>query len=245
MTSSQSGRTGQPLWGQIVDELALEIIDQQIAPGTKLPTEADLMVRFGVSRFTLRRAMGVLEERGLVRVEQGRGTFVHDGAVHYRISQHISFSENLREQGKEPKLRDIALDVIKPVKEVRAVLNLHSGDKVICHTVLSFSDDTVIAFSMNYFPEALFSDFAFHWRRLRSMIKTYEAHGFVDYQRLSTSFSARMPTPDEARQLRQPVSRPIIVTRKIDASSDGRRICYGETQWSADRVNMYVGEHLF
>ena len=68
MTSSRSGRTGQPLWGLIVDELAQEIVEDQLPPGTKLPVEADLMERFGVSRFTLRRAMGVLEERGLIFV---------------------------------------------------------------------------------------------------------------------------------------------------------------------------------
>ena len=244
MTSPHVKRTGQPLWGQIVDQLAQEIIDQQIAPGTRLPTETDLMARFGVSRFTLRRAMGVLEDRGLVRVEQGRGTFVHDGAVHYRISQHISFSENLREQGKEPKQREIALDVIRPTKDVRAALDLPAGSKVIRHTTLSFADDVVVAFSNNYFPASLFPAFADHWRAQQSMIKTYEAHGFVDYRRLSTAFSARMPTPEEARQLRQPASRPVIVTRKIDASGDGRRIGYGETLWSADRVAMYVGEPL-
>ena len=242
MTKSPAGQTGQPLWGRIVDELAEEIVAGQVAPGTKLPTEIDLMARFGVSRFTLRRAMGVLEQRGLVRVEQGRGTFVHDGVIHYRISQHVSFSENLREQGKEPTLRELALDIVKPAKHVRAALDLDARQKAVRLTTLSFADDVVVSLSDNFYPEALFSGFADQWRRLRSMVKTYEAYGFVDYRRLSTSFSARMPTPEEARQLRQPASRPVIAIRKIDASSDGCRICYGESLWSADRVEMYVGE---
>ena len=241
MTSSRSGRTGQPLWGLIVDELAQEIVEDQLPPGTKLPVEADLMERFGVSRFTLRRAMGVLEERGLIRVEQGRGTFVHDDVIHYRISQHISFSENLREQGKEPKLRELAIKIVKPPAPVRDDLRLGPRERTVRLSTLNFADDIVVSVSDNYYPEALFPDFADRWRRLRSLVKTYEAFGFVNYERVATAFSARLPTPDEARQLRQPPSRPVIVTRKIDAASDGRRICYGQSLWSADRVEMFFG----
>jgi GntR family galactonate operon transcriptional repressor len=60
----------------VVDELAHEIIGGRLAEGDPLPTEDALCKRFGFSRTVMREGLKLLEERGLIRVEQGRGTTV-------------------------------------------------------------------------------------------------------------------------------------------------------------------------
>ena len=60
----------------IVEELAHQIIGGALAVGDVLPTEPVLCEQFGFSRTVIREAVKLLEERGLVRVEQGRGTTV-------------------------------------------------------------------------------------------------------------------------------------------------------------------------
>ena len=60
----------------VVDDLAELIIDGTLAAGDVLPTEPELCEEFGFSRTVVREALKLLEERGLVRVEQGRGTTV-------------------------------------------------------------------------------------------------------------------------------------------------------------------------
>jgi DNA-binding FadR family transcriptional regulator len=60
----------------IVDELARQIISGALAEGDVLPTEPALCDEFGFSRTVVREGLKLLEERGLVRVEQGRGTTV-------------------------------------------------------------------------------------------------------------------------------------------------------------------------
>jgi DNA-binding FadR family transcriptional regulator len=60
----------------VVDELAREIIGGELAEGDVLPTEDALCRRFGFSRTVMREGLKLLEERGLIRVEQGRGTTV-------------------------------------------------------------------------------------------------------------------------------------------------------------------------
>ncbi|MFC7539728.1 GntR family transcriptional regulator [Siccirubricoccus deserti] len=62
---------GVALWRQIAGSLEAEIAAGGLAPGARLPTEAELTARFRVNRHTVRRAMEELENRGLVRVEQG------------------------------------------------------------------------------------------------------------------------------------------------------------------------------
>jgi DNA-binding FadR family transcriptional regulator len=60
----------------VVEELANEIIRGTLPEGEILPTEPALCDQFGFSRTVIREALKMLEERGLVRVEQGRGTTV-------------------------------------------------------------------------------------------------------------------------------------------------------------------------
>jgi GntR family galactonate operon transcriptional repressor len=60
----------------VVEELAEAIVGGSLAEGDVLPTEPALCERFRLSRTVIREALKMLEERGLVRVEQGRGTTV-------------------------------------------------------------------------------------------------------------------------------------------------------------------------
>lgn len=75
---SDGHRSSRParLASVVVDQLAHRIIGGELAPGTILPTEGALGEEFGFSRTVMREALKLLEERGLVRVEQGRGTTV-------------------------------------------------------------------------------------------------------------------------------------------------------------------------
>src|SRR5262245_10855400 len=63
------------LSGQVVSELEQMISEEYPAPGQRLPKEADLAERFQVSRIVIREAMKILEDRGIVEVSAGRGTF--------------------------------------------------------------------------------------------------------------------------------------------------------------------------
>ena len=60
----------------VVDEIGEQIINGAFAEGEVLPTEPALCEEFGFSRTVVREGLKLLEERGLVRVEQGRGTTV-------------------------------------------------------------------------------------------------------------------------------------------------------------------------
>jgi DNA-binding FadR family transcriptional regulator len=60
----------------VVEELARQIIGGQLSAGAVLPTEPVLCEQFGFSRTVMREGLKLLEEHGLVRVEQGRGTTV-------------------------------------------------------------------------------------------------------------------------------------------------------------------------
>lgn len=86
MTAPADGRAGvradvpAPRLGlpdQVVAELLRAVASGTYPPGSRLPPEAELAARARVSRLTLREAVKVLRDKGVLRVEQGRGTFVN------------------------------------------------------------------------------------------------------------------------------------------------------------------------
>lgn len=69
-------RSAPRAYEAIAHELLVLIRGGHYAPGDRLPSERQLAARFGVSRPTVREALGALESRGLIVTRQGSGTFV-------------------------------------------------------------------------------------------------------------------------------------------------------------------------
>ena len=65
---------------QVADWITGRIERGELRPGHKLPAERDLASEIGVGYMTVRRAMRLLRERGLIVTVVGRGTFVAEGA---------------------------------------------------------------------------------------------------------------------------------------------------------------------
>ena len=72
----ENRRKTRKLPEQIADRLREMIIQESIKTGAKLPAEAELMERFGVSRSTVREAVKILQTEHIVDIRQGQGTFL-------------------------------------------------------------------------------------------------------------------------------------------------------------------------
>src|SRR5918998_493342 len=71
------------------------------APGARLPSDAQLCERFGVSRMTARHAVQQLVTQGLVYRRRGQGTFVAERPVPRLLGSPLSFTESMRRRGLE------------------------------------------------------------------------------------------------------------------------------------------------
>jgi GntR family phosphonate transport system transcriptional regulator len=233
-------KPGSVLWHQLGDALAAEIAAGRLAPGSRLPTEAELVKRFGVSRFTVRQALGHLESRGLVRAEQGRGTFVHKSTLDYAISPRTRFHRNLIEQGFEPGGELLLHEVIAAAERVADRLRIAEGMAVIHRRGLMTADGVPVELGDSFYPAERFPGFDAARRAHATITAALASYGIDDYERVSTSIQARMPTPEEARLLRQPKSLPVMVVDKVDADLDGVPFCFSSAVWSAERVSFTV-----
>jgi GntR family transcriptional regulator len=81
----------RPLYRQVIDNLRVEIANKEA--GDRIASEPELSRRFGVSRFTVTRAIEILVDEGLINRRQGLGTFVAAPPLKRAPSYLASFSE--------------------------------------------------------------------------------------------------------------------------------------------------------
>lgn len=93
----------EPLYLQIAQRLAADISSARLAPGARVPSEAELMQMFGVSRVTVRQALLLLARNGQVVARRGKGTFVSRPALQQDLAMLQGFQDALRSQGVEPQ----------------------------------------------------------------------------------------------------------------------------------------------
>lgn len=228
-------------WRDVEETLMADIAAGRLEAGWRLPTEPELMERFGVGRHTVRRAVAELAARGVVRVEQGRGTFVHHRLpLDYRLSERTRFSQNLLDQGREPLGQTIADQEIPAPAAIAEKLRLPPGEPVHHLVSQGFADDVPLNVCNAYFPVRRFPELRDIKRTRRSTTAIYALYGIDDYIRLKTEISSRLPTRKEASALAQPLSLPVIVMRKVDVDLSGVPIGCSESVWASERVKFSI-----
>lgn len=232
---------GIAVWRQLAGRLRDDIAEGRLAASDRLPTEATLAERFNVNRHTIRRAIGVLAEQGLVRVEQGRGAFVEDVVIDYPLGERTSFSANLLAQGREPDHAIIDVETVRADDHLARRLRIRRGAKLVKSRAIGLADGTPLSVGESHFPGARFPGLADKLAETRSISKALAFYGVRDYRRRETRILTRMPTTDEARNLKQPISLPVLVTEAVDVDPTGKPIRIGTTCFASARVQITVG----
>lgn len=231
---------GIALWRQIAESLEGDIRRGQPGPGDRLPTEAALAERFGVNRHTVRRAVAALQDRGLVTVAQGRGTFVPERTVEYAIGRRTRFQQTIERLGRAATGEILSVHTVPAPDVVAVELGLSPGDTVHVVERLGRVDGLAISLATHHFPARRFPDLPEHVRRAGAVTAALRLSGLEDYVRRSTRIGARAPDAREQRLLALPRNRPVLVTEAINVDVAGGPVEYGVARLAADRVQIVV-----
>ncbi|KGM31139.1 phosphonate metabolism transcriptional regulator PhnF [Inquilinus limosus] len=235
---SLSRGAGVALWRQISETLEREIRDGVHPAGARLPTEAELSERFGVNRHTVRRAMAELEEQGLVDVTQGRGTFVHLGAIAYLIGRRTRFHENMKRENRAARLELLESATEAASAMIARELDVPAGTPVIRLDTRSHADGLPLSLASHYFPAARFPGIVEIFRETGSVTASFARLGVADYTRRRTRVSARLPDAREQRLLEITRTRPVMATEALNVDAEGAVVEFGLSSFASDRIQL-------
>lgn len=140
-----------PLYSQVIHQIEDAMRRGIVRTGDYLPAEPALCSGFGVARTTLRRAIGQLQNRGIVSVMQGVGTkVIRQPQVDFSAATSVSLYADLRAAQSNPST--VVLGVEPSVVDLKMSQRtmFPVGAKVVCLQRLRLAGETPIAFMTNF-----------------------------------------------------------------------------------------------
>lgn len=139
---------------QATSILADRIRTQVYAPGSRLPSESELAAELGVSRASIRSALGRLAAEGMVLRRQGDGTYVNAHIEHIpaRLGGLWNFTRLIENSGYTARIQLLSQDVRSIAPREMEVLDLAQAEPVLSLTRLFYADDRPVVLTHTVVP---------------------------------------------------------------------------------------------
>jgi GntR family transcriptional regulator len=226
----------QPKYLRIHGTLRQRIISGQWPPGSPLPSQRELADEFGVSIMTLRQALQLLTDDGLIETRHGSGTFA---TAHYAYDLgHLgSFASDLTAQGAKITTTLLAAETVTPPADVAA--RLGSPGEVFLLRRLRLSNGRPLIVQSSYLPAAL-AQVAESAELGRLGLYTLLAEHGLTIARAHESISPTTLGTHDARDLARPLRSPALVSHRISFTAAGVPLIDDHALLPADSVVVTV-----
>lgn len=229
----------EALYAQIARRLEQEITHLYKA-GEALPPESELAGRFGVNRHTLRRAVDELVAAGMLERRHGRGVFVIDNPLDYKLAAGTRFTETLSALGKSTDSKVIRKLIVPASGRIGERLALAHGEPTIWIETLRLAEDYPLCVISHFLP-------AGRYRRVfdeytgGSLHRFLEMHFGCALRRTESQVTALLPQGDDARLLGIAHNRPVLRVKSLNVESrDNTPVEYALTRFRADRIQLHI-----
>jgi DNA-binding GntR family transcriptional regulator len=223
-----------PLYYQVAQELQRLVVTGHIPAGTRLENEIQLADQLGISRPTMRRAIGYLVERGLLVRRRGVGTQV----VRSRVQRPIdltSLYDDLASTGRNPSTKVLELATVPADDAVADALEVPPGTPVEYLVRLRSAEDEPIAIMTNFLPVGLLEldKTELEQQGLYEIIRRAGIHLRVAEQ----SVGARTATADEAKLLHEKRGAALLTMTRTAYDDFGQPVEYGTHVYRASHYS--------
>jgi GntR family transcriptional regulator len=227
--------TGEPLYSVVASRAEELIASGEWSEGDRLPPERQLCQDFGVSRATLRQALGELEERGLISRHQGRGTFVSRPRVQLPIVGVFSIRDAMEAHGMTMTTRVVNVEVIEASRQLAADLACLPGDALVYIERLRIGDGEPMVLDTAHLRAELFpglEDVDLEHRSLYSVLENDYGRAVAEAQE---TLEPVILTPRECQLLGVPQHTTALLTRRVTTDSSGVVVALGHVLLRGDR----------
>ena len=228
-----------PVYIQIHDEIHEAIEAGRWVPGDKIPAERELAEQFGVSRMTLRQAVMMLVDEGILERRVGSGTYVAERKVQEQLNGVTSFTEMMAAAGKVATSRTISFHIGKASNSEQEQLQLGDDDQVLRMERVRYGNDEPIAFEVASIPASLVDGLA-----RESLTNSCTAHcrnnGAYGLGMLNKTVTAAAVTERVAEYLAIKRGDPVLVMRQLTFDTAGKPFEYVRTQYVGSRFEFFL-----
>jgi phosphonate metabolism transcriptional regulator PhnF len=231
---------GVTYYHQLSNILIEQIGDGTFGKGNRLPTENELSRAYGLNRHTVRRAIERLEDEGLIYKIKGKGSFVANTKIPFKVSKKTQFTTLMLSAGMTPDSKLLNAYEIAAGKELSKTLRIDPSSKVVTLDILRYADEVPFCHSMSYLRSDIFPGLVNLLNGLYSIYDVLKKHYDVDMQRVSSTFEVSMPGDQEMDMLQITARMPVLVVSSISRTQNGDLVEYCKTSFRGDLSRLTV-----
>lgn len=231
-------RDRRPLALQVRDEIMALVDDGLLSAGAQLPAETELVARFGVARTTVREALKLLEQDGVIHVQHGVGRFVAP-RVERPITRLESVTEMMAALGYRVTNRVISVEEDAAQEDEARALQLADGGKVIRLERLRLQGEEPLIYSVDVIPRRLIEEDLLDVDWSGSLGRLLSERGLA-MATATAQIRAVTLSPAAARRIGWDARSPWLLMVHVNFTRDGSPIIYSHDYHRGDAFTFNV-----
>ena len=219
--------------------LRSEILSGRRSPGLKLPPERDLCAQYGVSRITVRHALRLLADEGLVERHRSRGTYVRAATPRRLPIVNRDFTGSVRAEAPGMARRLLSMSTRhEPPTHIREALKLHAAQRCLLAERLDVLHGKPVACDRAYIPRQYASSVDDRMLARIDFLEAWLAAEGITRGQVSQSIEAIEADRESADRLDMEPRRPVLFTTDVIHDAAGAPVAAFESIYRGDRFRL-------
>ncbi len=143
------------LYIRVKDRIIQQIQEKKWKANSMIPTESELMEEFDVSRTTIRQAISILVQEGILERRQGKGTIIKPQLFVGTLSKLKGFAEEAKENGMIPSSKLLSVTMSRDFPYEKSILQVPKGEEICLIERLRFVNQLPIAIERSFWPKEI------------------------------------------------------------------------------------------
>lgn len=230
----------------VLKKSIIDMIEREEIPANQpIPSERELMNKYGVSRITARKAIDELVNEGYLYRIQGKGTFVKNDEFKQDLFLLTSCTEDIKKMGMVPSKKLIEAKIMLADKKRIRRLQIAEGDKVFMLRRVYYADCEPLNYTTAYLPYKLFPDIEKFDFQTESIYNLLEKNYAVKIIKATRTLEAVLTDSDEAKYLEVKKGDPVLLFRGVTIGIvSGKEIPIEtfKSYYRSDKFKFYINQ---